>query len=310
MSPRAAVMSVPSAAWFQQAAHSKGAKDALIQHYHINGNGGNEIHQASYANTNRAEKISTAIRDSLERNNSSQITSIERNSAEGRAHMLHTHTDEAKQEAANFVNVLIGSKDNRIAQAREVNEQEVLGLQTAIGFEYEILDSVSADAKNAIRNLRIQTAVDTLDVMDTATQNNGAVLANIECKVAKVELAQLAAQHDAEKNNTFLAVQAEKTHGDTNLRLALDRARNDERVEAVTAAATLQDAEARTKVLLYEIETSGATARAAFQAKQLLRTTTEQTEQVVVASSVASARDALAAARAEAAMYRSKPRRD
>jgi hypothetical protein len=224
--------------------------------------------------------------------------------------MLHTHTDEAKQEAANFVNVLIGSKDNRIAQAREVNEQEVLGLQTAIGFEYEILDSISADAKNAIRNLRIQTAVDTLDVMDTATQNNGAVLANIECKVAKVELAQLAAQHDAEKNNTFLAIQAEKTHGDTNLRLALDRARNDERVEAVTAAATLQDAEARTKVLLYEIETSGATARAAFQAKQLLRTTTEQTEQVVVASSVASARDALAAARAEAAMYRSKPRRD
>jgi hypothetical protein len=303
-------MSVPSAAWFQQAAHSKGAKDALIQHYHINGNGGNEIHQASYANTNRAEKISTAIRDSLERNSATQITSIERNSAEGRAHMLHTYTDEAHQEADNFEKVLLASKDNRIAQAQEVSQQEGSGLKSAIDFEFEILDSVSADAKNAIRNLRIQSATNTLDVMDTATQNNGAVLANIECKVAKVELAQLAAQHDAEKNNTFLAIQAEQTHGDTNLRLALDRARNDERVEAVTAAATLQEAEARTKVLLYEIETSGATARAAFQAKQLLKTTTAETEQVVAASSVASARDALAAARAEAAMYRSKPRRD
>jgi hypothetical protein len=305
MSACAAVMS-QSPAFFQQTKHAREAKNSLIQQYHIKGNENNEIHRASYGNLNRTEKLSSAVREAVERTGAYQLAAVERNAREERSQTLHVKSDEARQDAANFVNVLLGSKENRITQAKEVSEQKILGLKTAIDYEFELLDNTATEARKAVLDLRLQTATEALDLMDTATQNNGAVLGKVEAYVRNVELEQLAAQHGNEKDNTLLALQLERTQADTNRRLVLDRARNDERVEAVTAAATLQEADARTKVLLYEIETSAATARAAYEAKQVLRTTTAQTEQAVAASGAATTRDALLLARAEAAMYRSK----
>ena len=302
-------MSVPPpTAWFQQAAHARTAKDALIEQYHNKGDEATNTHRASYGNVSRTEKLSSAVRDALERNNLLQLTSIERNSAEGRAHMLHTNTDEAKQEAANFVNVLTGSKDNRIEQAKEVNQQKVLGLKTALELEFEMIDSEATKGRNAIREMRLLSANMFQEVKDQNSKTNGNMLESQEIGISRLEMEQLRGQFNAEKDNTFLAIQLEKTQADTNRRLVLDRAANDSCVEALTAAATLQDAENHTKVLLYEIQTSGATARASFEAKQLLRTTTAQTEQLTTASATASSRDALAAARTEAAILRNRRR--
>ena len=302
-------MSVPPpTAWFQQAAHARTAKDALIEQYHNKGDEATNTHRASYGNVSRTEKLSSAVRDALERNNLLQLTSIERNSAEGRAHMLHTNTDEAKQEAAHFVNVLIGSKDNRIEQAKEVNEQRVLGLKTALELEFEMIDSEATKGRDTIREMRLLSANMFQEVKDQNSKTNGNVLESQEIGISRLEMEQLRSQFCAEKDTTFLAVQLEKTQADTNRRMVDDRAANDSRVEAVTAAATLQEAENHTKVLLYQIQTSGATARASFEAKQLLRTTTAETEQLATASATASSRDALAAARAEAAILRNRRR--
>ena len=301
-------MSAPSAAWFQQAAHARTAKNALIQQYHIKGNENTNTHRQFYGALSRTEKLSSAVRDALERNNSLELTSVERNAAEGRAQMLHTFTDEAKQEAANFVNVLIGSKDNRIAQAREVSDQKISGLKSAIELEFEMLDSEATKGRDVIRDMTLQSANMWQEVKDQNSKTNVDILESQEIGISRLEMEQLRSQFCAEKDTNFLALQTEKTHADTNRRLVLDRAANDSRVEAVTAAATLQEAENHTKVLLYEIQTSGATARASFEAKQLLRTTTAQTEQLVTASAGASVRDALAAARAEAAILRNRRR--
>ena len=302
-------MSVPPpTAWFQQVAHARTAKDALIEQYHIKGNENTNTHRQSYGALSRTEKLSSAVRDALERNNSLQLTSIERNSAEGRAHMLHTFTDEAKQEAANFVNVLIGSKDNRIAQAREVSDQKISGLKAAIDLEFEMLDSEATKGRDAIREMTLLSANMWQEVKDQNSKTNGNVLESQEIGISRIELEQLRSQFCAEKDTNFLALQTEKTQADTNRRMVLDRAANDSRVEAVTAAATLQEAENHTKVLLYQIQTSGATARASFEAKQLLRTTTAETEQLATASATASSRDALSAARAEAAILRNRRR--
>ena len=302
-------MSVPPpTAWFQQVAHARTAKDALIEQYHIKGNENTNTHRQSYGALSRTEKLSSAVRDALERNNSLQLTSIERNSAEGRAHMLHTFTDEAKQEAANFVNVLIGSKDNRIAQAREVSDQKISGLKAAIDLEFEMLDSEATKGRDAIREMTLLSANMWQEVKDQNSKTNGNVLESQEIGISRIELEQLRSQFCAEKDTNFLALQTEKTQADTNRRMVDDRAANDSRVEAVTAAATLQEAENHTKVLLYQIQTSGATARASFEAKQLLRTTTAETEQLATASATASSRDALSAARAEAAILRNRRR--
>ena len=302
-------MSVPpGTAWFQQAAHARTAKDALIEQYHNKGDEATNTHRASYGNVSRTEKLSSAVRDALERNNLLQLTSIERNSAESRAQILHTKTDEAKQEAANFVNVLTGSKDNRIEQAKEVNEQRVLGLKTALELEFEMIDSEATKGRDTIREMRLLSANMFQEVKDQNSKTNGNMLESQEIGISRMEMEQLRGQFNAEKDNTFLAVQLEKTQADTNRRLVLDRAANDSCVEALTAAATLQDAENHTKVLLYEIQTSGATAHASFEAKQLLRTTTAQTEQLTTASATASSRDALAAARTEAAILRNRRR--
>lgn len=222
--------------------------------------------------------------------------------------MLHTNTDEAKQEAAHFVNVLIGSKDNRMAQAIEVSEQKISGLKSALDFEYELIDSDAAKGRDAIRQMTLQSANMWQEVKDQNSKTNGNVLESQEIGISRIELEQLRSQFNAEKDTTFLAVQLEKTQAETNRRMVDDRAANDSRVEAVTAAATLQEAENHTKVLLYQIQTSGATARASFEAKQLLRTTTAETEQLATASATASSRDALAAARAEAAILRNRRR--
>lgn len=302
-------MSVPPpTAWFQQVAHARTAKDALIEQYHIKGNENTNTHRQSYGALSRTEKLSSAVRDALERNNSLQLTSIERNSAEGRAHMLHTFTDEAKQEAANFVNVLIGSKDNRIAQAREVSDQKISGLKAAIDLEFEMLDSEATKGRDAIREMTLLSANMWQEVKDQNSKTNGNVLESQEIGISRIELEQLRSQFCAEKDTNFLALQTEKTQAETNRRMVDDRAANDSRVEAVTAAATLQEAENHTKVLLYQIQTSGATARASFEAKQLLRTTTAETEQLATASATASSRDALSAARAEAAILRNRRR--
>ena len=302
-------MSVPPpTAWFQQVAHARTAKDALIEQYHIKGNENTNTHRQSYGALSRTEKLSSAVRDALERNNSLQLTSIERNSAEGRAHMLHTFTDEAKQEAANFVNVLIGSKDNRIAQAREVSDQKIAGLKSAIELEFEMLDSEATKGRDAIREMTLLSANMWQEVKDQNSKTNGNVLESQEIGISRIELEQLRSQFCAEKDTNFLALQTEKTQAETNRRMVDDRAANDSRVEAVTAAATLQEAENHTKVLLYQIQTSGATARASFEAKQLLRTTTAETEQLATASATASSRDALSAARAEAAILRNRRR--
>lgn len=301
-------MSAPSAAWFQQAAHARTAKNALIEQYHIKGDEATNTHRASYGNVSRTEKLSSAVRDALERNNSLQLTSIERNAAEGRAHMLHTFTDEAKQEAANFVNVLIGSKDNRIAQAREVSDQKISGLKSAIELEFEMLDSEATKGRDAIREMTLLSANMWQEVKDQNSKTNGNVLEFQEIGISRIELEQLRSQFCAEKDTNFLALQTEKMQAETNRRMVDDRAANDARVEAVTAAATLQEAENQTKVLLYQIQNSAATARAAYEAKQLLRTTTAQTEQLATASATASSRDALAAARAEAAILRNRRR--
>ena len=301
-------MPTPSTAWFQQAAHARTAKDALIEQYHIKGNENTNTHRQSYGALSRTEKLSSAVRDALERNNSLQLTSIERNSAEGRAHMLHTFTDEAKQEAANFVNVLIGSKDNRIAQAREVSDQKISGLKAAIDLEFEMLDSEATKGRDAIREMTLLSANMWQEVKDQNSKTNGNVLESQEIGISRIELEQLRSQFCAEKDTNFLALQTEKTQAETNRRMVDDRAANDSRVEAVTAAATLQEAENHTKVLLYQIQTSGATARASFEAKQLLRTTTAETEQLATASATASSRDALSAARAEAAILRNRRR--
>ena len=302
-------MSVPPpTAWFQQVAHARTAKKALIEQYHIKGNENTNTHRQSYGALSRTEKLSSAVRDALERNNSLQLTSIERNSAEGRAHMLHTFTDEAKQEAANFVNVLIGSKDNRIAQAREVSDQKISGLKAAIDLEFEMLDSEATKGRDAIREMTLLSANMWQEVKDQNSKTNGNVLESQEIGISRIELEQLRSQFCAEKDTNFLALQTEKTQAETNRRMVDDRAANDSRVEAVTAAATLQEAENHTKVLLYQIQTSGATARASFEAKQLLRTTTAETEQLATASATASSRDALSAARAEAAILRNRRR--
>ena len=302
-------MSVPpGTAWFQQVAHARTAKNALIEQYHNKGDEETNTHKQSYGYVSRTEKLSSAVRDALERNNLLQLTSIERNSAESRAQILHTKTDEAKQEAANFVNVLTGSKDNRIEQAKEVNEQRVLGLKTALELEFEMIDSEATKGRNAIRQMTLLSANMWQEVKDQNSKTNGNVLESQEIGISRLEMEQLRSQFCAEKDTTFLAVQLEKTQADTNRRMVDDRAANDSRVEAVTAAATLQEAENHTKVLLYQIQTSGATARASFEAKQLLRTTTAQTEQLTTASATASSRDALAAARAEAAILRNRRR--
>ena len=308
MSFPAAVMPTPSTAWFQQAAHARTAKDALIEQYHIKGNENTNTHRQSYGALSRTEKLSSAVRDALERNNSLELTSVERNSAEGRAHMLHTFTDEAKQEAANFVNVLIGSKDNRIAQAREVSDQKIAGLKSAIELEFEMLDSEATKGRDAIREMTLLSANMWQEVKDQNSKTNGNVLESQEIGISRIELEQLRSQFCAEKDTNFLALQTEKTQAETNRRMVDDRAANDSRVEALTAAATLQEAENHTKVLLYQIQTSGATARASFEAKQLLRTTTAETEQLATASATASSRDALSAARAEAAILRNRRR--
>ena len=222
--------------------------------------------------------------------------------------MLHTFTDEAKQEAANFVNVLIGSKDNRIAQAREVSDQKISGLKAAIDLEFEMLDSEATKGRDAIREMTLLSANMWQEVKDQNSKTNGNVLESQEIGISRIELEQLRSQFCAEKDTNFLALQTEKTQAETNRRMVDDRAANDSRVEAVTAAATLQEAENHTKVLLYQIQTSGATARASFEAKQLLRTTTAETEQLATASATASSRDALSAARAEAAILRNRRR--
>ena len=222
--------------------------------------------------------------------------------------MLHTNTDEAKQEAAHFVNVLIGSKDNRMAQAKEVAEQKISGLKSALDFEHELIDSDAAKGRDAIRQMTLLSANMWQEVKDQNSKTNGNVLESQEIGISRLEMEQLRSQFCAEKDTTFLAVQLEKTQADTNRRMVDDRAANDSRVEAVTAAATLQEAENHTKVLLYQIQTSGATARASFEAKQLLRTTTAETEQLATASATASSRDALAAARTEAAILRNRRR--
>ena len=301
-------MPTPSTAWFQQAAHARTAKDALIEQYHIKGNENTNTHRQSYGALSRTEKLSSAVRDALERNNSLQLTSVERNSAEGRAHMLHTNKDEAKQEAAHFVNVLIGSKDNRMAQAKEVAEQKILGLKSAIELEFEMLDSEATKGRDAIREMTLLSANMWQEVKDQNSKTNGNVLESQEIGISRIELEQLRSQFCAEKDTNFLALQTEKTQAETNRRMVDDRAANDSRVEALTAAATLQEAENHTKVLLYQIQTSGATARASFEAKQLLRTTTAETEQLATASATASSRDALSAARAEAAILRNRRR--
>ena len=308
MSFPAAVMPTPSAAWFQQAAHARTAKNALIQQYHIKGNENTNTHRQSYGALSRTEKLSSAVRDALERNGSAEIMAIERNAAEGRVETLHTKTHESRQEADNFVNVLIGSKENRIAQAREVSDQKISGLKSVIELEFETLDSEATKGRDAIREMTLLSANMWQEVKDQNSKTNGNVLESQEIGISRIELEQLRSQFCAEKDTNFLAVQLEKTQADTNRRMVDDRAANDSRVEAVTAAATLQEAENHTKVLLYEIQTSGATARAAYEAKQLLRTTTAQTEQVVAASAATSSRDALAAARAEAAILRSRSR--
>lgn len=222
--------------------------------------------------------------------------------------MLHTFTDEAKQEAANFVNVLIGSKDNRIAQAREVSDQKISGLKSAIELEFEMLDSEATKGRDAIREMTLLSANMWQEVKDQNSKTNGNVLEFQEIGISRIELEQLRSQFCAEKDTNFLALQTEKMQAETNRRMVDDRAANDARVEAVTAAATLQEAENQTKVLLYQIQNSAATARAAYEAKQLLRTTTAQTEQLATASATASSRDALAAARAEAAILRNRRR--
>jgi hypothetical protein len=308
MSARAAVMSVPPTAWFQQASQSKAETDKIIEMNRKAVDINASQQKSSYADQSRAEKLSFGMRDSLERNTSLVTGAIERNNTEDRVTTLKIKAEEARQESANFTNVLLASKTNRAEQASQVNTQKYVDTKTALDFELDVLDSEGSKGRWAIRQAQLTQAQYALDLKSHVTDNNSETLGNIESGLTRMELAYTSAQHGAEKDNTLLAIQTERTQADTNRRLVLDRARNDDRVQAVTEAATLQEAENRTKVLLYEIQNSAATARGDYEAKQLLRTTTAKTEQAVAASGAATTRDALLLARAEAAMYRSRPR--
>jgi hypothetical protein len=301
----AAVMSMseadttPGYPWFQEREAARAAQVKIVELNHLADVNEKSRQEISYGNRDRMEKVSFGIREAVERNGLAETTAVERNSSENRITTLKSKSEEARQEAANFEKVFLGAKDIRLAQAKEVSNQTITGLKTAL----EIGSSLSG-GKSATQELALQQAQEAADLKNKNSWEHAMLHESQVSGFTRVELEQLCSQFGSEKDQAFLAIQAQGLHGDDNRRMALYRAESESRVEAVTAAAALQAAENRTKEILYQMDNEDCCC----ETKLLVAETNAETAGVIAAAGAGAIRDSLIAAQQEAVMLRLRRR--
>lgn len=297
----AAVMSVseadtmPGYPWFQEREAAKNSQAKIVELNHLADVNEKSRQEISYGNRDRMEKVSFGIREAVDRNGMAGTTSVERNSSENRITTLKSKSEEARQEAANFEKVFLSAKDIRLAQAKEVSDQTITGLKVALEIGNDI-----PSGRAAVRDLSLQQAQEAASVTNQNSWEHAMLHESQVSGFTRVELEQLCSQFGSEKDQAFLAIQAQGLHGDDNRRMALYRAESESRVEAVTAAAALQAADNRTKEILYQMDNGDCCC----ETKLLLAETNAETAGLIAATGAGAIRDSLAAAQQEALLLR------
>ena len=301
----AAVMSVseadtmPGYPWFQEREQAKNTQAKIIELNHLADRNEASRQEISYGNQSRMEKVSFGIREAVDRNGLAETTAVEKVNSENRITTLKSKSEEARQEADNFTKVFLASKENRLAEAKMVSNQRITGLQTALE-----IGGAFTGVKSAAQELSLQQAQEAGELKVQNSWEHAMLHESQVSGFTRVELEQLCSQFGSEKDQAFLAIQAQSNHGDDERRLANYRSETDSRVEAVTAVAALQAAENRTKEILYQFQMDDCCC----ETKLLLAETAGETTGLIAATGAGAIRDSLAAAQQEALMLRLKKR--
>lgn len=288
---------MPGYPWFQEREQTKNSLAKIIEMNHLADRNEASRQEISYGNQVRTEKVGFGIRDAVERNGLAGITAVEKVNGENRITTITSKLSEARQEAANFEKVLLAAKDIRISEAKEVNDQKITGLKTALE-----VGSALAGTSSGAQELALQQAGEAASIKNQNSWEHAMLHESQVCGFTRVELENLYSQFGSEKDQAFLAIQAQGLHGDDNRRMANYRAETESRVEAVTAAAALQAAENRTKEILYQMDNEDCCC----ETKLLVAETNAETAGVIAAAGAGAIRDSLLAAQQEALMLRFK----
>ena len=301
----AAVMSVseadtmPGYPWFQEREQAKNTQAKIIEMNHLADRNEASRQEISYGNQSRTEKVSFGIREAVDRNGLAETTAVEKVNSENRITTLKSKSEEARQEADNFTKVFLASKENRLAEAKVVSNQRITGLQTALE-----IGGAFTGVKSAAQELSLQQAQEAGELKDQNSWEHAMLHESQVSGFTRVELEQLCSHFGSEKDQAFLAIQAQANHGDDERHLANYRSETDSRVEAVTAAAALQAADNRTKEILYQMDNEDCCC----ETKLLLAETAGETAGLIAFTGAGAIRDSLAAAQQEALMLRLRRR--